>query len=226
MNMWRSPRAQFVVALGVSSLVSIALYAYGAYRNHSPEFSYLPTNLLLAWSPLLLAFWLINVLRRKRWSSWEALGISTLWLLLLPNSFYMISDFIHIQDIPRIDVLYDVVMFTSFIYTGVTLGFTSLYLIHRQLQMRFSRRTGFISVAVTLLLCSFAIHLGRNLRWNSWDVLTNPGGLLFDVSDRVLHPLAYPRMYLTTLSFFVLLLSMYAVVWRGARLLRSPTDNN
>lgn len=75
-------------------------------------------------------------------------------------------------------------------------------------------------MALTLLICSFAIYVGRDLRWNSWDILTNPGGLLFDVSDRLLHPAAYPQMLVTVIAFFALLASMYSLVWAGAALLR------
>lgn len=215
----RSPRNQYIVALGFSTLTSLGLFAYGAWRNQSLEFSYLVWNLFLAWLPLLFAVRLVAVLRRKLWSSWEAMTTSLLWLVFLPNSFYMISDFIHLQDVRRVDILYDTVMFTSFIYTGVALGFSSLYLIHLQFRRRFSRRTSAAWVAFTLLISSAAIYIGRDLRWNSWDIVTNPGGLLFDISDRVMHPAQYPRMLLTIASFFILLLSMYGLLWRGARLL-------
>lgn len=218
---WRqSPRNQYILALVFSTLVSLGLFAYGAWRNQSLAFNYLPWNLFLAWIPLLLAVRLVSVLQRKLWSSWEALATSVLWLIFLPNSFYMISDFIHLQDVRRVDVLYDTIMFTAFIYTGVALGFSSLYLIHLQLKRRLSTRVAAAWVAVTLLICSSAIYVGRDLRWNSWDVVTNPGGLLFDISDRLLHPAAYPQMLLTIVSFFVLLMSMYGLLWRGARLLR------
>ena len=218
---WRqSPRNQYILALVFSTLVSLGLFAYGAWRNQSLAFNYLPWNLFLAWIPLLLAVRLVSVLQRKLWSSWEALTTSVLWLIFLPNSFYMISDFIHLQDVRRVDVLYDTIMFTAFIYTGVALGFSSLYLIHLQLKRRLSTRVAAAWVAVTLLICSSAIYVGRDLRWNSWDVVTNPGGLLFDISDRLLHPAAYPQMLLTIVSFFVLLMSMYGLLWRGARLLR------
>lgn len=222
----RSPRAQFVIALSLSSLVSIGFFAYGAWRNHSTEYSYLVWNLFLAWLPLLFAFWLTQILTRKLWSSWEALAASALWLVFLPNSFYMISDFIHLQESSRVDVLYDAVMFTSFIYTGVLLGFSSLYLVHQQLKKRFSGRTSAALVALTLFICSFAIYIGRDLRWNSWDILTNPGGLLFDVSVRLQYPAAYPQMTVTVISFFVLLLSMYTIGWRSLHLFsrHSSTD--
>lgn len=219
MGKWRSARTQFLLTLLASTLVSIGLFAYGAWRNHSLAYDYLLWNLSLAWLPLIFAVRLIDLLRRKLWSSWECLLMSVLWLVFLPNSFYMISDFIHLQEVQRLDVLYDAVMFTSFIYTGVVLGFSSLYLVHGQLRRRLSGRTAGAWVAGTLLICSAAVYVGRDLRWNSWDILTNPGGLLFDVSDRLQHPSAYPQMLVTVVSFFVLLVSMYALAWYGIRLL-------
>ncbi len=220
MNTRRLPRTQFIIALVVSTLVSVGLFGYGAWRNHSLEYDYLSWNLLLAWLPLIFSVRLVLILQRKLWSSWEAMMMSFLWLVFLPNSFYMISDFIHLQDVRTVDILYDAVMFTSFIYTGVVLGFSSLYLIHLQFKRRLSSPVASAWIAFTLLVCSAAIYVGRDLRWNSWDIVTNPGGLLFDISDRLLHPSEYPQMLVTIISFFVLLLSMYGLLWRGARLLR------
>lgn len=220
MEKWRLPRNQFILALVASSLVSAGLFAYGAWRNHDLGYLYLLWNLFLAWLPLLFAVRLVHVLRYKRWSSWEGLGVSFLWLIFLPNSFYMISDFIHLKEAAQSEVLYDAVMFTSFIYIGVTLGFSSLYLVHLQLKRRFFGRIAAVWIAFTLLICSVAIYIGRELRLNSWDVFTNPGGLLFNISDRLLHPTAYPTMFLIIVSFFVLLGGMYGLLWRGAEMLR------
>lgn len=217
----RLPRTEYLLALGLSSLVSVGFFGYGAWRNHSLEFDYLIWNLFLAWLPLLFAVRLTTVLRHKAWSSWEGIGFSFLWLIFLPNSFYMISDFIHLQDVQRVDILYDTIMFTSFIYTGVVLGFSSLYLVQQEFTRHLSRKGTAAWLAGILLICSSAIYLGRDLRWNSWDVLTNPGGLLFDVSDRLIHPTSYPHMLITIATFFVLLCSMYVLVLRGIQLLRS-----
>lgn len=215
-----SVKRQYILALIVASFVSVGFFTYAAWRNHSLEFDYLIWNLFLAWVPLVLAYWLVQVLKTNLWSSWQALSISALWILFLPNSFYMISDFIHLQDVSRVDLLYDALMFTSFIFTGVILGITSLLLIHVQLKKRLSRWSADAWIVGTLLLCSFAIYVGRDLRWNSWDVLANPAGLLFDISDRLLHPAAYPQMFVTVISFFILLTTIYGVVWRGIHLAR------
>jgi uncharacterized membrane protein len=221
----RSARGQFILALIVASLVSVGLFAYGAWRNHSTEYNYLIWNLLLAWLPLIFAVRLMAVLKTKLWSSWEGLATSLLWLVFLPNSFYMISDFIHLQDVQRVDILYDSLMFTSFIYTGVVLGFSSLYLVHLQLARRLPRPQATFWMAAVLLICSTAIYVGRDLRWNSWDIITNPGGLLFDISERLQHLTTYPQMLVTIITFFVLLGSMYGLMWRGALFLRAGSRN-
>ncbi len=223
MDRRRSNRTQFIAALGFSTLVSITLFSYEAWRKHSLEFEYLIWNLFLAWLPLLFAVRLVRLLRSKLWSSWEGLAWSILWLVFLPNSFYMISDFIHVKNVQSSDTLYYVFMFTSFIYTGVVLGFSSLYLIHVGLRHRLSAWLADLFIALTLFMSSVGVYIGRDLRWNSWNILTNPGGLLFDVSDRLQHPEAYPQMILIIVSFFILLLSMYGLLWRGIRLIRQPS---
>ena len=202
----------------------MGLFAYGAWHNQSMAYDYLLWNLVLAWLPFALSLWLVRILEYKLWSSWEGLIVSLLWLSFLPNSFYMVSDFIHIQDVQTVDVLYDAVMFTSFIFTSVILGFSSLYLIHGEFRKRLSARAAGGWVAAVLLLCSFAIYIGRDLRWNSWDIFINPTGLLFDLSDRFLHPRNYGQMSLTVISFFVLLTSMYGLVWYATRLLRQKSN--
>lgn len=223
MRVLQGPRTQYIVALLVATLVTLCLFGVRAIRNSSLDYDYLAWNLFLAWLPFLLALALLRLLQTRLWSSGWAVLVSLLWLLFLPNSFYMISDFIHLQDIASVDVLYDTVMFMAFIYLGLTLGFSSLYLMHMEFKKRFAPRVSAGMVGAAILLASFAIYIGRDLRRNSWDVLTNPAGLLFDISDRLLHPSGYGQIIVTTLGFFALLASMYAVLWFGTRLIRQTT---
>jgi len=209
-----SPRERVIISVIELTVVSIVLFVAGAVANRSLQFSYLIWNLFLAWLPLLIALWLLKMLQVRHWSSGFMMVVTLFWLLLLPNSFYMISDFVHIQDVLRHNLLYDVVMFASFIFTGVLLGFSGLYMVHVELRKRVTLRSSSIVIGVVLLLCSFAIYLGRDLRWNSWDVLVNPAGILFDLSDHFIHPLQHGDMFTTTGSFFVLLGSLYVVGWQ------------
>ena len=198
--------------LGLSAL-SLLFLAVASVWNDKFSDGYLVWNLFLAWIPLGLAYGLVTLLKRQAWSSWPGIGLSLAWLLFLPNSFYMVSDFIHLEDMPRSSVLFDSLMFTLFILNGLMLGYASLYLVQRELRKRLSRLWTGGLVAAVLLSCSFAIYLGRDLRWNSWDVLVSPAGLIFDVSERIIRPFAHPQAFGITLMFFGFLAGLHCVVW-------------
>ena len=216
------PFVQFSQALVGLSLLSLGFFAIDVYQSHSWGDWYLVWNLFLAWIPLLLAFWLVNHLfAGQRWSDWGNIALTLAWLLFLPNSFYMVSDFIHLQDTVRANVLFDALMFTLFIVNGLVLGYTSLYLVQLQLKRHLPPRQTWAFIAFVILMCSFAIYLGRDLRWNSWDVLVNPAGIIFDISERLLHPLSHPETFRVTAMFFAFLGGLYAVVWRSVRAIRA-----
>jgi uncharacterized membrane protein len=195
----------------------------GAMFYDESQYWYLNWNLFLAWLPLLLAWWLSKYLKKHSWQNWQALLLTLLWLGFLPNSFYILSDIMHMQTDFITNPLYTTVMMVSFSLNGLILGFMSLYIIHKQLLKRIKKVNAHIIIASILLLCSFAIYLGRYLRWNTWDVLINPAGLLFDVSDRITNPVAHPQTLTTTVIFFALLDSVYAVIWQAISTIRSQT---
>ena len=214
--------AKYVWSLVVATAISCGLLVADRFLYHDLIPTYMLWNLFLAWVPFGLILWLQRTLECKSWSSWEGLLVSAAWLGFLPNSFYMISDFIHLVDFSNPDqLLYSTVLFTSFIATGVVLGFSSLYLVHRQLCQRLTRPFPMGLIALILAVCSVAIYIGRDLRWNTWDLLTDPAGLLFDISERLLHPTQYGAMLAVIVPFFVLLLGMYSVVWQAAQRLQA-----
>jgi uncharacterized membrane protein len=221
MKWYVSTRSRLGIALACSSLASVALFLAGAWRNHSFTFDYLVYNLFLAWIPLFLTVWLQRLLRKKLWSHWSPFVLTLFWLGFLPNSFYMISDYIHLQEVARVDLIYDVIMFSSFILNAFILGLVSLYVVHGELRKRVSLKASWLLMTATIFLTSFAIYIGRDLRWNTWDVLLNPASILFDVSDRLLAPHQHPEMFTTTFGFTVLIGTMYGVVWCAARAIRT-----
>ncbi|HEY8999492.1 MAG TPA: DUF1361 domain-containing protein [Candidatus Saccharimonadales bacterium] len=220
MRWYLSAKARLGVALIIASLSSVALFFVGAIRTHETIYAYLVWNLFLAWIPFALTLWLVKILRKQLWSSWQAIVMTIAWLFFLPNSFYLISDLTHLEDMPHVYQLYDAMMFASFVMNGVILGFISVYLVHNELLKRLSKRFSTILVTVTLLLCSYAVYLGHSLRWNTWDVLLNPAGVLVGVSDPILHPRADSSALITAITFFVLLSTTYAIIWQLVRVVR------
>jgi uncharacterized membrane protein len=208
-----------LVTVLLSSLFSVGLFAVRALAGDSVRYWFLNWNLLLAWLPLLFALALRRRLWRRPWLSMRSLVLTLLWLGFLPNSFYLVSDFIHLHESGEVSLLYDIVLFMSFTLNGFILGFSSIYLVHQELLKKIRRRDAHLIIAGVLLLSGFAIYLGRYQRWNTWDVLVNPAGLLFSVSDRFINPGSNPQMFTTTLMFFALLASLYALIWRFATIL-------
>jgi len=200
-------------ALIFSNVLSLFFYLIRVISTNDTIYWFLIWNLFLAWLPLLFALWLQKRLKLSKWLSSGNIILTILWLGFLPNSFYLLSDLIHLQNTGEIGILFDAALFAIFIFNGFFAGFASLYIIHRELIKRIIRHQAHIIIILVILLSSFAIYLGRSLRWNTWDVVFNPAELLYDVSVRIIDPTAYPQAILTTGSFFLLLSSMYGVIW-------------
>ena len=210
-------------ALIVSNLLSAVLFIVRVQQSQNIRYWFLLWNLVLAWVPLGLVLVLRERLRLTRWLTWQNVTLSILWIGFLPNSFYLVSDLVHLHSTGEVSLIFDSVLFMSFIFNGFISGFASLYLMHVQLIPRFRREYVHGVVAAVLLLCSFAIYLGRDLRWNTWDILVNPAGILFDVSERVINPLTHSEVFSTTALFFLLLGSIYVVAWQFIAALRNDS---
>ncbi len=206
---------RIVVSLILAHFSSLLLLIARTVDAGNPRYYFLVWNMLLAVLPLVLSVWLRNQLAKSSWLEWKNLLLTIFWLLFLPNSFYLITDLIHLHQTFEVNIYYDVVMFMSFIVNGFFTGYASLYLVHAELARRVRRRDAHLVIAAVLFVTSFAIFLGRFLRWNSWDVFLHPAGILFDASNQFIDP-SSPSAFVTTVSFFILLSSTYGVVWNLA----------
>ncbi|MBK6930515.1 MAG: DUF1361 domain-containing protein [Saprospirales bacterium] len=143
-------------------------------------FGFLVWNLLLAWIPYVVALQLERTQRRgvRLKAFW---GWLVLWLLFLPNSPYIVTDFIHLKYRPPVPVYFDMVLLFSFASTGLLLGLLSLYEIRIALRRLFPAWKTELLMLTAIGLSGFGVWLGRFQRWNSWDVLLNPGHVLRQV---------------------------------------------
>lgn len=51
--------------------------------------------------------------------------------------------------------------------------------------------------------------IGRFLRWNSWDIITNPFNLMYDVGDRIVNPTEHPQTWGMTIFMGLFLIIVY-----------------
>lgn len=211
---------RFIASLALLSFVSCGLLLARLFSSDSSRYGFLAWNLFLAAIPAVLAWWLAGRIRKFGWANWKQAGLTLLWVSFLPNSFYLITDLIHLQPNYEADLLFDVTLLMSFIISGFILGIASMFIVHKEIIKRTSQRYAYAWVGLIFLAVSFAITLGRYTRWNTWDILLRPAGLLFDVSDRLLNPGVHFQTYQTTVTLFLLIFCTYITVWEAFRLLR------
>lgn len=205
------------------SALSAILLVIRMIASGTARLGFLQWNLFLAWLPLIFAFLVYSRVKTRKDLTWQNGLLGLLWLGFLPNSFYIITDLIHLQSSGEIGLLYDTAMITSFVLNGLLLGYMSIYLISKTLVSFTTERAVFVFMQIVLLLSAFAIYLGRYLRWNTWDLVANPAGLLFDVSDRIINPGTHTHTFVVTGVFFLLLSSTYIVLIRLYRVVQAHT---
>jgi uncharacterized membrane protein len=57
------------------------------------------------------------------------------------------------------------------------------------------------STTTVLFLCGFGVYLGRFLRYNSWEIISNPNILISDIIEILISPFQNSDAWLFTLGF-------------------------
>ncbi len=171
-----------LAALLFTSALAAAIWFVRFVYSDSIAFVFLLWNLFLAWLPVMFALLARRSVASKlgRWL-WGGL-----WLLFFPNAPYLLTDLLHLGQMGRVPLWYDLIMLLTFALAGLFLGFASLFWLQELVANTWNRLTGWLFVVTVLGLSSFGVYIGRFLRWNSWDVFFNPTVLLRDLADHLL----------------------------------------
>jgi uncharacterized membrane protein len=194
-----------------------ALLLFRFVRSGSLALGFLAWNLFLAAIPAVAA-WFFARAMGKASSTIEKVGWFVVWIVFLPNAPYIITDFVHLTTHPDIPFWYDTALLVSCAGTGLLLGYTSIADVQLVIARRFSPLVGWLLVVAAVLLSGFGIYLGRFLRWNSWDTLTNPRQLSLEITDRLINPLSHPQTVGVTVVYGVGLFLGYVALrfWQPA----------
>jgi uncharacterized membrane protein len=186
------------ILLAILSAYAVAVLGFRMAWTGKITYIFLLWNLFLAWVPYGLSLLLAS---RKPRRALVLLPILGTWLLFLPNAPYILTDLVHLKARQGVPFWFDLMLILGFAFTGLLLGWISLLNVQQQLRHWLRPAYTWILVAATSLLCGFGIYLGRVLRYNSWDILSDPFGLLKDVAAPILHPRAHISTIGTTLAF-------------------------
>lgn len=166
--------------------------------THTISFTFLFWNLILAWVPFAITRYM---LAQGKMSSlkWEACFVA--WLLFLPNAPYIVTDLVHLKHRDGVPIWFDAVMIFTAALSGLWIGCISLLQMETLWRKQFPKVKTVYFTAVTLLLCGFGIYLGRVLRFNSWDIITDPISLLQVIAHCVVYPWHNLSAWMITLLF-------------------------
>jgi len=204
-----------VAAMMFASAICFALVVARVVWTGNIRYSFLVWNLILAWLPLMFAILAEDNFEEGKRPGWRFFGMSAAWLLFFPNAPYIFTDLVHLTNrfFPHFWV--DLAIVLSCAFTGLILGFVSLYLMQSIVTRMLGRIAGWAFVAVAAGLCSFGIYLGRFLRFNSWDVIAKPARLAESISSFATgqsgqpHHIAFLALFATFL--FIAYVMLYAL---------------
>ena len=190
--------SKIISIIGIITALNIGLLIVRITITQEPLFLFLVWNLFLAAIPLIIAAILYEHTRIAP-SKLRLWFLGVVWLLFLPNAFYLLTDLKHLKHATDQLVLLDALLLFSFAFNGVLMGFFAMYYGLKSIRICYLRFPVGLGTLVIFFLCGFGIYLGRELRWNSWDVLANPTALIQDIFTRIMNPLRFIRTWGITL---------------------------
>ena len=185
------------------------------------NFIFLSWNIFLAWIPCQLSYMLLKTDPQKKWQQRFLLAT---WLLFFPNALYIITDLIHLDLETSVPKWFDVILLFTSAVVGLMLAFISLFRIEKYLANTISEKKLPWLILGILFLGSFGVYLGRFLRWNSWDILSNPLGLISTIAQRFIFPVQHFRTWCVTIMLTALFYLLYQVVKKMPAYISQPSS--
>jgi uncharacterized membrane protein len=204
---------QKLVSLSLSFTLAL-LIMRGLYTGMLTYFFY-PWNLFLAILPVYFS----GLLLKEKTFNYKSILWLGLWLLFLPNAPYLLTDIFHFKERPPVPMWFDLMLVVSCAWNGILFCMISLFRVERFLKTRVN--SGFVNVLMFLLLipCGYGIYIGRYLRYNSWDVVTNPARLIKTSTHHIHHPFESLNVWMFTFVFATFLGIIYFTTKQLPRLL-------
>lgn len=199
------------VLLIMSNIFGIGLLLFRMIYTSNSTFIFLLWNLFLASIPFIISSFYSNFDKKLK-SGFFLLLTLAIWLPFFPNAPYILTDLFHLWQKNDIPLWFDLILILTFAWNGMLFGFFSLNQLHRIVVKRYNQLAGTAFVIFSLTAGSFGIYIGRYLRWNSWDIISHPLSLAYDIANVFIHPIRNSSVYGMTIFFSCFLLISYSMI--------------
>jgi len=194
-----------------SSCFSCLLLVIRMMVTQSIQYIFLPWNLFLAFVPYWITWWImrnVSIIESKI----KLIIALAAWLLFIPNSFYIITDLFHLVHVQSAPKWFDLLLIFSFAWNGIICGIISIRRVELITTMVRGRGFSALLVFAVMWLNAFGIYIGRFLRYNSWDIISDPFSLAADIINLFFHPFENGYAWGMTLGYAVFITFLYFTI--------------
>ena len=194
--------------LWIASMFSLSLLIIRIIRTGYLSYGFLAWNLFLAYVPYFISEWLGRHPRVLA-SRIKLLALVFTWIIFMPNSFYILTDLFHLNNMSKGDSWYDLTLILSFAWTGILFGILSIHKMETLLKNSKGKFIAGFIICVVMFLNAFGVYIGRFLRFNSWDILMNPFSLVPEIVDIIFNPYDYRYVWAMSFCFALFMVILY-----------------
>lgn len=214
--------------LTASMLFSCTLVGLRILHTGRPTFLSMIWNLFLAYLPYAISTGLTTTRPAPAPGSMASLKVFLraltflVWLLFIPNSFYILTDLYHLADShrnSRVPEWFDLALILSFAWNGLLLGVLSTRQVEKLLAPDTPVLRRWLFLYPVMWLNALGVYTGRYLRYNSWDIVTDPFDLLADILGMILHPFRHHYAWGMIFCYSILLTLIYILIVKGGKAL-------
>jgi len=198
------------------SLFSVGLILFRIIYTGHLLFAFLVWNLFLAYVPYNISKRITLRPVKRRWRF--LLGVF-IWLLFIPNSFYILTDLFHLDMNETVPLWYDLALLLSFAWSGLLFGLVSVRQMEKLFESNFNRKLELFFIVPVMALNGLGVYVGRYLRFNSWDVITNPFQLIDDIIYLFIHPIRNRFDWSMIICYTVFLTLIYYTIKKLSKVL-------
>jgi len=177
-------------------------------RTEQLSYIFLIWNLFLAFIPYLL----IKNFKQEQHKLLQVIIIGTT-ILFLPNAPYILTDLFHLRERIAAPMWLDLILILSFAFLGMVFFILSVNRLLAISNALFNSRWITSGLKFVIMLSSsYGIYLGRYLRLNSWDIVSNPFHLAKQMLGSVFNENCYKETFAVTITFTIFLYLVFEIM--------------
>jgi uncharacterized membrane protein len=212
-----SSRSETDRLLFLSVCFSTAMLIIRMMATKSIYYIFLEWNLFLAFVPYLLSSLLFKQTRLRANNYLIAL-VSFVWILFIPNAFYILTDLFHLGETAAAPLWFDLLLILSFAWNGMMMGILSVRQMEKIFHEKFRTGNELVFLYPIMWLNALGVYIGRYLRFNSWDIITSPFRLVIDICDLLMHPFAHKNAFGMVITYSVFMTLIYLTIKKVSKM--------